>query len=536
MNVTSKILLKDGLIIDGSGKKGYKGNVLIEDDVIAAVSDKPIAVDDCEIIDCSGLAVSPGFIDAHSHYDQLVDLNDEVDYTLPFIKQGVTTYAAGQCGYSACGMTFDYPTGQMLPNATEQGIGPWETYAEYFDYMKKYGMRQNMCMLAGHATALGSIVSLTPKGDTNERDMKRVSDIMIEGMDAGCKGISLGLGYPPCKFVSDDEIRKICDLAIERGKLITVHSRVYNSAAPYLYGDDYSVPHNIRWHQEFFDRFRDSGAHMIVSHLAFLGKTAWPSYEPFMEMFNGYVDNGGFDLWFDLFPFAMGATNVGLLLVPFFYDHMDTIYDNKDQMNELDAIMRARFENIGYPLNMMMLCNAYCSDYRPYQGKYITDILKETGLSVAELYTDLYRKSNGGATIYTLFDYPEYMLPEVMKHPHALYGTDAWFEAGSHQNANAYGAFPKYLRLARETEGNTLENGVAHMTGIVADQYDIEKRGYLREGYFADITVFNPDIKEAATVEHSDRFSDDVKHVFINGSHIINNGVFDETSRTGRIV
>lgn len=531
----TRILLKNGFIIDGTGKPGYRGDMLVEGSRIKELSPKPIAAENCQVIDCEGLAVAPGFIDAHSHYDQLVCLPDELDYTEPFIRQGVTTYVAGHCGYSPAGIGGAYPPSLLLPN--DQGIGPWSTYAEFFDYMRAFGMRQNLAMLAGHTTALSSVVGLTPRGATSPENMKRAAAILEEGMDAGCKGISFGLGYPPCKFLEDEEIRKISETAIKRGKLIDVHSRVYNSAAPFLYGEDHSEPHNIRWHREFLECFEGSGAKIVISHIAFIGKASWPTYGPFFETMDRFIQAGGVDLWFDIYPYAMGATNVGLLLIPFFYDHLPEIYDSKSRMEELQVLQIQRFEKVGYPVSMMMLCNAYCKKYRKYQGMFLPDILEKTDMNLAQFFTDLYRESKGAGTIYTLFDYPEKILPEMMKHPRALYGTDAWYEPGSHQNAGAYGGFAKFLRLARESKDITMEEAVSHMTGMTADRYSLRGRGYLRKGYYADLVVFSPErVSEQATVERPDCFSKGIVHVFVNGSQIVRHEELDIESREGLII
>lgn len=531
----TKMLLKNGLIMDGTGSKAYEGDVLIEGTQIKEISRKPIAVESCPVIDCSNLAITPGFIDAHSHYDQLVCLPDEWMYTEPFLRQGVTTYVAGQCGYTPAGLCADYAPSLLLPN--DQGIGPWNTYAEFFDYMRSMGMRQNLAMLAGHTTALSSVVGMKPQSQTSREDMKRIAAILEEGMDSGCKGISFGLGYPPSKFIEDGEIRRVAELAVRRGKVIGVHSRVYNSAAPLLYGGDNSEPHNVRWHREFLELFQDSGAKIVISHIAFIGKAAWTSYDPYFEMLNESIKSGGMDLWFDIYPYAMGATNVGLLLIPYFYDHMEELFSHPAVMKELELELKKRFEDVGYPISMMMLCNAYCDKYRQYQGLLISEILDRTGLTLAEVFADLYLQSSGAATIYTLFDYPEEILPKMMKHPRSLYGTDAWYEPGSHQNAGTYGGFAKFLRLAREMDGFTIEQAVSHMTGMTADRYSLHGRGYLRKGYYADIVVFSPDsITECATIKNSNQYSKGVHHVFINGSHIIKNGRADKNVRNGWII
>jgi N-acyl-D-amino-acid deacylase len=362
----TRTLLKNGFVIDGGGGRGYLGDVLLEDFRIKCVSKGSLKVNECEIIDCTGKVIAPGFIDAHSHNDQTVYFKDDLTYLEPFIRQGITTFVVGNCGYSVAGMAGDHLPTLHVPN--DQGIGPWKTYQEYFDYMRGYGMRQNMVMLAGHGTALASVVGLAPTGATSPENLKKVEAILEEGLDAGCKGISFGLGYPLCKYITDDEVRAVCDFAIRRNAVIGVHSRTLNISLPILYGDDYSEPHNIRWHREFIDRFRDTGAKLQISHLLFVGTSAWPTYDAFFEMFDDRVANNGIDLWFDMYNYAQGATNVGLLLMPYFYDNIDTIYGNPQKIAVLQKEMEKSMELKGYPPSMMQMCNAYSVKYKRYQG------------------------------------------------------------------------------------------------------------------------------------------------------------------------
>jgi hypothetical protein len=163
-----------------------------------------------------------------------------------------------------------------------------------------------MAMLAGHGTALASVVGYTPSGATSPEDRRRVNTLLEEGLDAGCKGISFGLGYRPEQFVGDSEIRAASEIAIRRNAVIAVHSRALNIMLPALYGEDYSEPHNVRWHREFIDLFRDSGAKLQISHLVFCGLKAWKTYDAMMEVFDERMLYGGMDLWFDMYSYKQG--------------------------------------------------------------------------------------------------------------------------------------------------------------------------------------------------------------------------------------
>lgn len=530
-----KVLLKNGLIVDGSGKAGFRGDVLIEDALIRSVSHVPIIVEACKTIDCSGKVVAPGFIDAHSHNDRAVCLKNDLPYLEPFIRQGITTFVAGNCGRSVVGSEHNRLFLWETPDDEDTKV--WETYHEYFDHVRKHGIRQNMVLLAGHETAHISVMGNKPIIRTPLEQRKKIERVLEEGLDAGCKGISFGLGYSVCKMMDDEEIREISELAIKRNAVISIHSRTLNVSLPQFYGDDYSEPHNIRWHREFFERFRDSGAKLQVAHLVFMGSAAWPTFDRFFEMFDTYMNHKGIDLWFDMYNYTQGTADIGLLLTPYFYKNIDDIYDNPDKIRTLQKEMQESFHLKGYDPSLMQVCNGYSMKYKKYQGQFFPEVEKKTGMSVTDLIMDIYRESGGAGTIYTLFDQKEEDINIQMTHPHALYATDGWYEPSTHQNACTYGAMPKYLHLARESGNITIEECVAHMTGMTADRYNMHGRGYLRDGYFADIVVFNPKtVTTKATFENPDIYPIGIEHVFVNGGHLFDDGKLNTEIRSGYIV
>lgn len=531
------ILLQNGSVIDGSGSPAVLANVLIKNGKIDCVTSSKIAPDGKRVIDCSGYAICPGFIDVHSHNDQLVQLPDELLYTKPFLQQGITTFVGGNCGFSPAGMQHTREPNLLLPN--KLGIGPWLTYEAYFRDLRAIGLRQNMAMLAGHGTAASSVIGYQPTAPSTQAQRDAITALLAEGLDAGCKGISFGLGYKPGQFLPDEEIRSVAQLAIDWNKIIAVHSRALNVSLPALYGADMREPHNVRWHREFISRFENSGAKLQISHLIFAGTKAWKTYDAMFSVFDHFARDGGMDLWFDMYAYTQGATTISLMLghAPYFYQNIDDIYDAPEKVRVLEEELRKRLADRGFPVELMMLCNAQCEQFRAYQGWFIPDILQHTRLTLAEFCMQLYRASNGNATVYFLFEQEEARIPQQMAHPRALYMTDAWYQPGSHQNACAYGSMPKFLRLARESGAMTLEQAVSHMTGLAAQRFDLTGRGFVREGYWADLVILDPKtIAEGATLEQPDRQPIGIRDVFVNGTHVIVDGILDASRKAGRLL
>ncbi|MDL2289606.1 hypothetical protein LJB83_02460 [Clostridia bacterium OttesenSCG-928-F22] len=533
-----KVLLKNGLIMDGTGEKAYQGDVLVDGFRIKEVSNLPITAD-CPTIDCTGLAIAPGFIDSHSHNDSCIYFKEDIPFTEPFLRQGITTYVAGQCGFSIAGIEKGSPYGNETNFFPTSPNDPqfFNTYAEYFEYIRNNGIRQNMAMFAGHGIALGSVVGAEPKGPTTPEQMGRTAAIIEEGLDAGCKGISFGLGYRPGIFCTNKELRDIAELAVKRNKLITVHSRVMGNLGVELYGEDFSEPHNVRWNREFLDLFRGSNARVHISHLLFVGRAAWPSYDQMFEMIEKNLAMGDIDLMFDMYSYIQGGTSISVRMPPFFFDNFPQIFDDKSLWPQLEKEITRFNSGRGIEPNDVLLCNPFDDELQKYRGMFMDEICEARGMSLTELYLDLYKRSNGTASIYILIEQPEENVPKQMVHDKALYMTDAWIVPGSLQNACAYGSLPKFLRISRETKNQSMEMTVAKMTGRAATRWDLFGRGFLRKGYFADITVFNPNtVAETATPKQPEQFPIGIEHVFINGEHVLNQGNFDKGIRAGMLL
>ncbi|MDL2289607.1 amidohydrolase family protein [Clostridia bacterium OttesenSCG-928-F22] len=531
-----KVLLKSGTIMDGSGEKGYVGDVLLEYGRIKKVSKTPLDAD-CPTIDCTGKVIAPGFIDAHSHNDCCMHFKDDLPFTEPFIRQGITSYVAGQCGFSIAGVEKGSPYGNETNFFPTEKDGPqyFHTYEEYFDYLRKSGMRQNMAMFAGHGIALGSIVGAEPGGASSPDAKRRTAAILSEGLDAGCKGISFGIAYRPSLFIPDTEIREMAELAIKRNMVVTYHARALGTSGIPWYGNE--EPHNLRWTREFLDLFRGSNARLQISHLLFVGETAWPTYEPMFELLQKNIDAGDIDLMFDMFSYTQGATSASMRLPQFFYDNLPQIYTDTSLWPQLEKEVRAFNEGRGIHPEDVLLCNPIDPEWDKYKGMSVAELSDKLGMGNGQFYMELYRRSGGTATLYMLVEQDENKIPLQMQHDKALYMTDAWVVPGSLQSAPAYGSLPKFLRLAREHKQQSMEMTIAKMTGRTADRFDLFGRGYLKDGYAADVVVFDAaTVRENATSREPEQFPTGIHHVFINGEHVLNEGTLDASIKAGKLL
>lgn len=535
-----RIYLKNGTIMDGTGSDSYPGNLLIEGDRIAAISRTDLAPEGCRTIDCTGKVIAPGFIDAHSHQDAYIYYTNDLEMTEPFLRQGVTTHVGGNCGLGPAGLMKNSPFRQEVfrrrPEFMEENSAPWETYADYFDYLRKKGIRSNLATLAAHGTALASIVGYNQKGPTSPENLKILESILNEGMDAGCKGISCGIAYAPGIHLPDQEFRQVAEWAKKRDKVIAFHTRTYSTELPEFYGDDYRIPHNVRWQKEFLELFRDSGIKLQLSHLIFSGRTAFDTFDQMMAVINE-MTHAGFDLWFDMFSYIQSSTYIMTMMPKFFMDHIPEIYTDKSLWPQLEKEMEVNTVRKGKLPSDVIVCDPLIDDYQKYKGMTLDMVMKDRGMTATELYMDMYRRSNGFAWLFHLVAQREADIPREMAHPRCLYMLDCWVQPGAVQSACVYGGMVKFLRLTRETGVQSMEEAIAKMTGRVAKRFSLDHRGLLREGYFADVTVFDPlTVADTATPQDPVQDPIGIEHVFINGLHVLDEGKLDTSLKAGRVV
>ncbi len=521
-----KLLLKNGRIIDGTGKRGFVGDVLIKDKTIMCVRDGAIQDADARIIDCSGLAVAPGFIDAHSHNDFYIFARDEENYIGPFIRQGITTFIGGNCGHGVAGFQKDsayveeLTSGLFSVDCGEEGI-PWRSWAEFHGAMERRGIMMNMATLAAHGAALGSLIGVdTPAPDgVPEEINEKVLELLEAGMDEGCVGVSLGLAYRPGNFTSMETIKEIAKAVAKRGKVLTVHRGVEGNVSSHYKCD--TIPHNVRWLSDLFTALKDTGCRIHLSHLLFPGRETWKTYDDVMALMDHYRAEG-MDITFDLYPYSLGQTEIALQLnakLPREFERLDRdrefFLQKKQEFDEFHAKKGALMCDV-------ILCHENgCEELSPYRGMTLENIAKKRELSDFENVVDIYRKTEGRASVFMTYMYGPGQIEKEMVNDHGVYMTDAWFNPGCTQNPCAYGSMPRFLRIARETQNLTLEEAVAHMTGKTADLFGIRDRGYLREGYYADITVFRPEtVADTACVENPEGENIGIEKVLINGTMI----------------
>lgn len=520
----NRVLLKGGLIVDGTGKKGEQGDLLIDGEKIEAISRSPISID-CEEIDCTDLVVSPGFIDVHSHMDPFVMLEGYEQLKFPFTGQGITTLVTGNCGYSSVGL--------QPPQDGQRDSNAVYTMDDYVNHVERVGLSHNVVTLAGHGVSRMSIRGMN-SDPLEPAETESLHSLIAEAMDQGAAGVSFGLGYEPGIYARPDEIRGIVELAKQREKIVTVHGRAYAGVpAP---PDSDEIPLNVASLKENIDLARETGVRLQYSHLMFAGSASHPTYSQCLDVLDAAIADG-VDVMIDTYPYHCGFTFINVFLPAWFLAGLPDSYRDEEMIERVEQTLEAMAELVGFGYNDIQLMHVNHPDYVDFDGMFLGEIAEAVGMSPGRLVVDLSEKTNGSANILNHNYSNMEIIDALIRHPACLFMTDSLVSMSGLQNPASFGAFPLLLQYARDRELIPLEEAVRKMTGASADRVNMKDRGYLRKGLAADITIFDwARVKDNNTIRETSNAPTGIEYVFINGRLVKKDGAVNDQILAGKAI
>ncbi len=529
------VLLKRGLIVDGTGAKGFLGDLLIKGSHIEEVSRTPITID-CPTLDCAGKVVAPGFIDAHSHMDAILALPGNGDLKYPFTAQGCTTFVAGNCGFALSGFRKDSPYKKKLnPGLFPEFDITWDTMADYFAQIRKVGMTHNLFTSVGHGTTRSSMRWDDPS-PLSDAEMKELLALLEEAMDQGAQGVSFGLQYTPGIFATSDEIKQIAQLVRKKDKLLSVHARAYTAVAPGYDVQPGGVPHNVLAIKEMIDLARETGVRVQFSHLIFVGRLTQKTYPQALEVLDKAIAQG-IDIAIDTYPYHCGSTALNVIQPKWFRENLPANYHDPKALRRLELEIASMSAVLGFGYEDVQITSAGHPDLSQYNGMFLPEIARKLGKRPFEAAMEFGEKCGSRGAWVLLHNYSTMEIVEaLMKHPACMFMTDA-VPATWLRNPAGYGSFPLFLQYARDRKVLSLEDAVRKMTGLTAQRFRIKDRGVLRKGLAADITVFDWNtIRDNTTLVEYDKPPSGIEAVFINGKQAVKAGKVDETVKAGTII
>lgn len=523
-----KTLLKNGRIYDGSGSEPFTGSILIEDERIAGVfrAGEDTAVTADNEINLNGKSVAPGFIDCHSHNDWFAIKEKPLPYFEPFIRQGITSFVTGNCGLSAVGFEEDTPNvdkigGGLFSYRDTRGI-----YPDAASFLNAVDGRVpcNIATLTGHCSARAGISGYENRTLTDD-EMQRMLACLERDLQNGAAGVSLGLMYEPGCYSNTEELRRVAELCVKYDKPLTVHPRAESKvslAYPQLFGRS----HLLRAFDELVEISKGTNLKLQYSHAIFVGRKSFADKPEFLRIVDD-MRKAGVRVQFDIYDELKGVSVITVVL-PDWYRGMSEEERNKPfNRLKLRLLVNATSKLLGFGFDDIEI--AYIGPgYEEYEGKTVHRLAVERGKKDLDMYLQLCRESDFQGRV----NMGPYTTPEIIRdfenNPLCLYMTDAWLEEFGVQNPALYECFPRFLQDSLKGSGDTLPATVNRMTGATAERFMLKDRGLLREGFFADITVFDEDELKAAVPDERHAFG--IHKVFVNGSLLMDEGVIDTSA------
>ncbi|HVG08305.1 MAG TPA: D-aminoacylase [Thermoanaerobaculia bacterium] len=525
------VILRGGTIYDGSGSRPYVGDVAIKGDRIAKVGDLGKATAKSEI-DVKGLAVAPGFINMLSWAtDSLIhDGRGQSD-----IRQGVTLEVMGE-GWSMG------PLNEAMKKESVEQQGDikydvtWTTLGEYLEHLEKRGISPNVASFLGATTVRVHELGYENRPPKPE-ELQRMRALVRQAMEEGALGIGSSLIYAPAFYAGTEELVALCQEASPYGGMYISHMRSEGNRL-------------LEAVDELIDISRRARIPAEIYHLKAAGRQNWGKLDQVLERIEKARANG-MRVTTDMYTYTAGATGLDAAMPPWVQEGGLKAWKERMQ----DPAIRERlkkemstptdeWENLylsAGPENTLLV--AFKNDkLKPLTGKSLAEIAKMRGKSPEETAMDLVIEDDSRVgTIYFLMS--EENVKRQVALPYMSFGSDAEALAPegpflkSNPHPRAYGNFARVIgHYVRDEKVIPLEEAVRKLTSLPAENLKIRERGALKEGFFADLAVFDPaKIADHATFEKPHQYSTGVRHVWVNGVQVLKDG--EHTGATpGRVV
>ena len=512
--------LRGGTLYDGLGGPGVVGNLVIQDDRILALG-AGVAPQGTEI-DVTGLAVSPGFVDTHSHCD-LTGISDR--QVSPKIRQGVTTDLLGQDGFSEAPIKAadvdQWRTHLAGLNDDPDLEWTWRSFADYFRLLN--GSAINFACMVGHSTVRLHSMGMGDRPPTRE-ELTRMQILVGEALQNGACGFSTGLIYTPAVYCETGEL-------IEIGRVVARHQ-------------SFMVYHMRFEGERVLDGIREvvtvglvTGSSQHISHFKARGREAWGNSEKMVEAVNQAREDG-VDLTADQYPYTAGSTMLGALLPPWVHSRGVDGLNAWLRDDEMSSQIQQEIEG-GRPdwessiaasgWDSIQIAGVRTDTNQWTVGKRIPEVAAGWNVENYNAMVRLLLEENQAVSM-ILHMMDEADVQNLLVQPWLMHATDGLM--GGTPHPRTYGTYPRVLgHYTRDLKLMSIEEAIRKMTSLPAWRCGLADRGVLRAGAYADITVFNPDtVIDTSTYADPVQFPAGVEHVFVNGVHAV-----DGSRETGNL-
>ncbi len=493
-------IIENARIADGTGAPLVSGRIAFRDGRIAAVGDFPGTAP--EILDATGLIAAPGFIDVHTHSEDILKIPEAEN----FVRMGLTTIITGNCGNS------------------------FTDIGQFFRDLEQAHPSLNVATLIGHGSIRKKVMKGSFMRPPRDSELAAMRDMVEQAMKDGAVGLSTGLIYVPGTYAKSDEI-------IALAKIVHAHGGIY---ASHMRSDDLTVMASV---DELLHIARESGCRAELSHIKLKGPSAWGMADALLAKLD-QARAEGIDITQDQYMYTASSTTLGIMVPTAAMEgtHQDFVNRLADPVKKAEIIagMRKIIDSRGFK-DYSHVSIANCSADSSLNGKNIAQAAEKLRGNASldhqiETILDLLTRGRVSAIFHSM---SEGNLETFLRHPLTMIACDGWpFRIGPDvPHPRSYGDNARVLaRYVREKKLLTVEDAIRKMTSLPAQTFQLEDRGQIAVGYHADLVLFDPEsVNDPATFDNPHQYAEGIPYVFVNGLPVIFDGQ-DTGERPGQAV
>ncbi|MBU5483417.1 D-aminoacylase [Clostridium sp. MSJ-11] len=512
------IVIKNALIVDGSGNKPFKGSIGIEKDVIKKICREDSTLEGKVTIDAKGNILSPGFIDMHSHSDSSFLIYKDLESK---IFQGITTELVGSCGISLVPNNDSIKKDLMnycssLCYNTDLINLNFSTLNEYVKRVNENGPSINNLPQIGHGTLRMTVMGFENRRPTDD-ELNEMKYLLERELKSGAWGMSLGLVYPPGSFSEKEELVELAKVLKKHDAILTVHMR----------GEGDTVFESVK---EMIDIARESNVHCHISHLKLMGRNQWGRGKEIIDLINEAIKEG-LDISCDQYPYTASCTSLYPIIPKDAQEGGIKTIKNTFNSPKWESIAAKIEENI-YSRgggDKIVVSSAKGTDEN-YGGLSLLEISNKLNISLAEVVKKLLLETEGSAVV-TYYSMNEDDVEYIMKQENITVGSDGAaigfndFRFGTPHPRN-FGTFPRYIKISLSKNLLPLEKIIYKITGLPAKLLGLNDRGIIEAGKIADLVILNLDnIEDTATFTQPFAKPKGIEYVLVSGKMAIENNI-----------